>query len=381
MENNRSNRSDKVKNGARARWARFVERIKPKLIEDNFRYYLQMTVIPGVFAIVSLIMCILNIFTDKHTLMIATAVFSACSFVETFVTYFFLKNKIKIAFFWFAVNVFMLFTYFIIFGGTEGFSTIWLLLLPSFLCFFIGLRGGVIGSAIMLLELIFFFWSPFGRSLIVCQDYTVSFLMRFPIIYIVCLILGFLLELLRKLTYTQLKSVEEAYRSVSTVDSLTGIYNRYWLDSYMDNSIRQYDGSFVFMMMVDIDHFKNFNDAYGHLVGDEILKQTAQILLREKGHDTTVARWGGEEFVLFGTASDRTDALDRAEYIRQKIENTEFFGGNTLPNASLHVTISIGVAGGKCVSDVNSASILKIADEAMYESKANGRNTVTYKNF
>lgn len=360
---------------------RFFARIKPRLIDDNFRYYLQMTLVPAITAAVSLIMCVVNVFSDKRILIFVTAAFSVCSFIETIITYFFLKDKIRVAFVWFTLNIMILFNYFIIFGGAEGFSAIWLLLMPSFLCFFIGFKGGLIGSGIMLAELIFFFWTPAGQSLLICKDYTESFLMRFPIIYIVCFALGVLLEILRKLTYSQMHSVEEAYRSVSTIDSLSGIYNRYWLDSYMNNCIRQYDGSFFCLMMIDIDRFKDFNDTYGHLVGDEILKQTAKILLREKGPNATVARWGGEEFIMFGVADNKTDAENKAENLRKTIENSHFDAGETLRGCSLHVTVSIGVACNKCDRGIKYGNILKIADDAMYYSKSRGKNTVTVREF
>jgi diguanylate cyclase (GGDEF)-like protein len=149
----------------------------------------------------------------------------------------------------------------------------------------------------------------------------------------------------------------------------------------MNNCIRQYDGSFFCLMMIDIDRFKDFNDTYGHLVGDEILKQTAKILLREKGPNATVARWGGEEFIMFGVADNKTDAENKAENLRKTIENSHFDAGETLRGCSLHVTVSIGVACNKCDRGIKYGNILKIADDAMYYSKSRGKNTVTVREF
>lgn len=124
--------------------------------------------------------------------------------------------------------------------------------------------------------------------------------------------------------------------------------------------------SFLFF---DIDHFKNVNDQYGHEVGDNVLKEVASVIMKSVREGDTVARWGGEEIVASLLGANESDAREKAESIRRKIEKLTFDS-----ISDLKLTISIGVASN--FSGATYQTLLKNADLALYKAKGTGRNKV-----
>ncbi|MGA9664335.1 MAG: GGDEF domain-containing protein, partial [Pseudomonas alloputida] len=127
------------------------------------------------------------------------------------------------------------------------------------------------------------------------------------------------------------------------------------------------------LMMLDIDHFKSINDAHGHAVGDQVLRQFASTLQDQLHNDELIARLGGEEFVVIlpGLAPDRANFT--AERLRRAIQDLHV----TQADQRLQITVSIGVAG--CDADMPAPSLdelLASADQALYRAKARGRNRV-----
>ena len=158
---------------------------------------------------------------------------------------------------------------------------------------------------------------------------------------------------------------------VSRIDMLTNIYNRRHLDEHLRRAIaaaRRHDRT-VGVLLVDIDHFKDVNDRYGHLSGDQVLKEVAARLQSTMRTEDALGRWGGEEFiaVLSETPSGSVGVI--AERMRQAIAGAPFVldDGSQIP-----VTVSVGH-----VSGTDDAEILvHRADDALYVAKAEGRNRV-----
>lgn len=155
-------------------------------------------------------------------------------------------------------------------------------------------------------------------------------------------------------------------------DSLTGLHNRRFMDECLGNELQRVrrDHGVVSLAMIDIDHFKQFNDSRGHDAGDVVLKAVAGVLLEcIRGYDIA-CRYGGEEMALVLPGCEQADAVLRMEQIRRAIENLEVHhDGVLMPK----VTISAGVAqaiGG------NSETLIRWADEALYQAKRMGRNQV-----
>ncbi len=151
-------------------------------------------------------------------------------------------------------------------------------------------------------------------------------------------------------------------------DPLTGLYNRRALEHALAET--QKTGSAYAIALLDVDHFKRINDHFSHLVGDEVLRQIAEILSSLIRKSEFLARFGGEEFVLLMPDMNSSDAVVLCERLRNAVEAWDWGGHNT----ELRVTISIGIASTDGADDPT--AILAAADALLYQAKANGRNRV-----
>lgn len=168
--------------------------------------------------------------------------------------------------------------------------------------------------------------------------------------------------------------LREALRSQSIKDPLTGMYNRRFLTEIMDREIRRAVRAeqALGILMLDLDHFKRFNDTYGHEAGDTILKETAAFLSRSIRVEDTVCRFGGEEFVVILPTADMNAAHARGERIRSKLrEVTVLHQGQSLGM----ITVSVGVAA-LPQHGTSSKELLEAADAALYRAKREGRDRV-----
>jgi len=128
------------------------------------------------------------------------------------------------------------------------------------------------------------------------------------------------------------------------------------------------------LIMIDLDHFKNFNDKYGHLLGDEVLIQTAEIIRNNCRASDIPSRYGGEEFAIILPETDMEDAITFAERIREKVEKLEIIYQDKI----IHYTLSAGVSSYKNNKPEDAINLLGMADIALYVSKEKGRNRVTF---
>jgi diguanylate cyclase (GGDEF)-like protein len=164
---------------------------------------------------------------------------------------------------------------------------------------------------------------------------------------------------------------QEALEHQASTDQLTGIYNRFKLDEILQQEIDKYYryGRTFCIMILDIDHFKNVNDTYGHQIGDYTLVEIAKTLQNSIRSSDTLVRWGGEEFLLLCLEIDKERALKMAENIRLKIESTKIQHVGTK-------TVSIGVTANHTNDTID--TLTKRADTALYKAKTSGRNRVEF---
>jgi diguanylate cyclase (GGDEF)-like protein/PAS domain S-box-containing protein len=163
-------------------------------------------------------------------------------------------------------------------------------------------------------------------------------------------------------------------RRAAFTDALTGIGNRKHLEGRLSAAVAEFqqNGADAGMLFLDVDHFKKFNDLHGHDVGDKVLQMVAKTLHHGvRGTDTT-GRWGGEEFVviLYGV-TNAEDLLRIAEKLRMLVE----YSSLTVAGHSIAVSVSIG--GTRLLPTDTAESVIRRADELMYESKRSGRNKTT----
>ncbi|MCW8929802.1 MAG: diguanylate cyclase [Gammaproteobacteria bacterium] len=174
-----------------------------------------------------------------------------------------------------------------------------------------------------------------------------------------------------KQLFDQVKMQQEQLFQLAMTDQLTGLYNRHslvqLLPKYFSHSVRH--STPLSLLVLDIDHFKQINDNYGHSKGDDVLSKFGQLITANFRSEDLIARYGGEEFVVIMANSNNDDAVEKAELLRTHIENHLIEG--------LKITISIGVA---CAdSHSNFELMFNQADTALYHAKEGGRNrTITY---
>ncbi len=175
----------------------------------------------------------------------------------------------------------------------------------------------------------------------------------------------------------QIQSLLREFEYDATVDPLTGFYNRRWLNKILGRLIHrcQSEDSHrpLSLIMMDLDHFKRFNDTYGHLAGDRALNAIAASLTSHLRPEDAITRYGGEEFLAILPGSDMKDAQQVAERLRQAVEQTELYSveGEPLPP----LTISLGIA--EMQPDDTPESLIGAADKALYRAKRGGRNRIS----
>jgi diguanylate cyclase (GGDEF)-like protein len=164
-------------------------------------------------------------------------------------------------------------------------------------------------------------------------------------------------------------------KELSSRDELTGLFNRRYFFENLETEVqraRRYRRSFT-VLMLDLDQFKHYNDTHGHLCGDQVLRQVAELLLNNTRRADVVARFGGEEFVIMLPEIDRQAGALVAEKIRVKLSQYPFHGRERQPGGQL--TVTIGLAAYPFDSD-NGLELVDVADRALYVGKRQGGNRV-----
>lgn len=167
---------------------------------------------------------------------------------------------------------------------------------------------------------------------------------------------------------------EKLLEAEATEDTLTGLYNRRYLDKYFHIELARYKRKpiSISVIMIDIDHFKFFNDRYGHEIGDQVLHGLGLILKKCVRGSDFACRYGGEEFILIMPDTDLNAAENRAEKIRKEVKNFSITkGATTIKNLTVSMGIAIFPAHGN-----TQAAIIEAADKALYCAKIEGRDRI-----
>ncbi|SMB83396.1 sensor domain-containing diguanylate cyclase [Deinococcus hopiensis] len=168
--------------------------------------------------------------------------------------------------------------------------------------------------------------------------------------------------------------LRETLRQQSIRDPLTGLFNRRYLDETFERELRRAvrHGQPLSVLMLDVDHFKRFNDTYGHEAGDQVLIELGQLLRKQFRTEDVVCRYGGEEFAVVLPGADLTAAHERAEGLRQAVSRLSVeHGGETVGAISLSIGVSAYPVHGE-----DTGHLLGLADQALYRAKQMGRDRV-----
>lgn len=178
-----------------------------------------------------------------------------------------------------------------------------------------------------------------------------------------------------QITLTELADKNKLLEQQSTRDALTGVRNRAFFDQKLSAEIKRSrrERSTLGLLMIDIDHFKAFNDNHGHLVGDLVIKEVANCLQQELKRSTDhLCRYGGEEFAIILPNTDTDGAMVLAEQIRLSLENQRI----QYEELELSISVSIGCYAAIAEISSTSADYIQAADIALYQAKNEGRNRV-----
>jgi diguanylate cyclase (GGDEF)-like protein len=188
-------------------------------------------------------------------------------------------------------------------------------------------------------------------------------------------------EVLKKM---EAQKTEKKARTESLIDPLTGLHNRRAIKEELPSliSLMQREREDSSMLMLDIDHFKKINDTFGHLAGDQVLQQIAEIIKKNSRMMDHVFRYGGEEFIIFLPSANSEQSMKVAEKIRKKVEENVFEVKANGGEERIEVTISIGCTNTSKIGALNNIDeiiekLIMGADTALYQSKKYGRNKST----
>ncbi len=177
------------------------------------------------------------------------------------------------------------------------------------------------------------------------------------------------------LNITERKHMQQKLRDFSYQDPLTLVSNRRYFFERLNEQLDLYrqEKFPLTVMILDVDHFKQINDTYGHFAGDQILKQVVSVIRKIVRREDILARFGGDEFIMSLEGLPLSNVMEMAECIREGIQETHFI----VAENSFLVTISIGIAE-VTIFDTETESIVSRADKALYVAKEQGRNKVMY---
>lgn len=317
----------------------------------------------AIMALVSGIMTIINVFTSYRMLMISTLVFALLCVINV-ILIFTGELGTKIASILFRIEILLLLTFFVINGDPEGFSALWAAMIPAFSMLVYRRKGGTVLSTIMFAILVFFYWTPVGRGLLLF-DYTSSFMLRFPIFYLAMLGMAFAVATIITIT-------NENSDYLHSHDPLTGALNRRGFEEMVKEAIEENESGRIGFAIFDLDFFKSVNDTYGHFTGDIVLKESAKTIEELSGFP--ICRWGGEEFAFVDPEGEITEK--KAAEICRKFAQHKI----VIEDIYIPLTVSIGAVVMDCKEDLTPDDMCREADKGLYEAKDTGRNKAVFIN-
>ncbi|PHQ24632.1 GGDEF domain-containing protein [Marinobacter guineae] len=264
----------------------------------------------------------------------------------------------------------MLFTYLAVHAVEDGSAIIWLFAYPPIIFYISESRVGVAACSGGFAAVIFLF-SPLGDMLFE-PPYNASFRLTMIAVLGFEMVTCYILDQSRRRSKLGLLKLAAEFEYAAKHDALTGLANRREALEQLDAEYQRYlrNARPFSVMLMDIDLFKSVNDNYGHHVGDELIILVAQTLREQCRKVDTLARWGGEEYLVLLPETSPDQALQTANRIRQAIAEASVSTGQGVARA----TISVGVATTRGSESID--RLLQRSDEALYQAKTEGRNRV-----
>lgn len=272
--------------------------------------------------------------------------------------------KVDVAAWAVALIIVSLIMMFVISAGGRAHTLFWATLIPPLTFFLVGRNWGSILSGIAFCICAYLTYKQ--QQLVITIG--IGSLFNVVEVSIAHILIFRFYEKTRFSAYKHLATRNIEIQHLAETDKLTGLYNRQKFDHELSLLLAKSEMSKTSnsLLICDIDHFKNINDTYGHLVGDNILSALANVLKSKMPNSSLIARWGGEEFTIILPETDLTSAAEQANELKKYISKQTFEGSS--------FTISVGLT--KAHPGDTVKSILERADTALFKAKNNGRNSI-----
>jgi diguanylate cyclase (GGDEF)-like protein len=257
-------------------------------------------------------------------------------------------------------------------GGNQQTGPLWMFVLPALSFYILGLFRGAVFLGILLCLIFYILFVPDNGLLM--TEYSSSFLGRFVAALCSLSIMAFVYEYSREDGRRELLALSRKLDRLSRKDELTGLANRRDMFERLRHELQRLErsGSIFSVLLADIDNFKKVNDTYGHECGDCCLKEIARIFCDNTQKRDSVARWGGEEFLVFLPETTGEQAAKTAERLRCAVLAHPF----SYEENTISLTTSVGVA--EYIPGQSLNQLINVADKRLYHAKNNGRNRVEY---
>jgi diguanylate cyclase (GGDEF)-like protein len=279
-------------------------------------------------------------------------------------------NNISMAAIFYALVMLVLVVYLFATGGVNGSGPLWTYPIIVLLIPLLGyLKGFIFSIVLIFMVAIVLMASSEFSFLYVYED---AYKLRYLGSLAALSLFSCAIEYSRGKAFSYMLFLSNELEFVSRTDPLTSLMNRRGIEDIFAKEVNRYarKGTEFSILMVDVDDFKQINDQFGHAMGDAILQELAGIMLKNLRNMDTVARWGGEEFLILLPETESDQAQVAAEKLRQCIEQA-----SPLCDGLNHkTTVSIGVAMYKLGLEI--LSLADIADKALYKAKKRGKNQV-----
>jgi diguanylate cyclase (GGDEF)-like protein len=264
----------------------------------------------------------------------------------------------------------ILLLYLIASGGESNTGPLWFYIFPSIVFYIVGLRNGIILTFLSIIFILIIFLFP--QLPFVTTTYNFDFKLRFIGSFLFVAVFAYIIDFSRREARDDLVNMARLYKHAAGTDELTQLANRRAMRENLEKEFYRYQrhGSHFSLILMDIDHFKKVNDSYGHDAGDIVLKEFAKQISGLSRKVDTVARWGGEEFLILLPDTSLVQALALAERIRIKIQENAFI----YRYERISITTSAGVCSISQSKDLE--TMLKQADINLYDAKQKGRNRI-----
>jgi len=270
-----------------------------------------------------------------------------------------------------AIMLMILSLYLVISGGAANTGPLWIYPVSAIILFIQGAHNGLKTLSVLLILVGVLFFIPL--DFIAMPAYEITFKTRFFSTLIATLLVIWTMEFSRNRAFLILEDLRYEMEMVSRTDYLTGIFNRRAMIEKLNAEISRFNrtGETFSILIIDIDHFKQINDMYGHTTGDFVIRTLCQLMQDQLREHDIVSRWGGEEFLILLPNTVTEQGHYVGELLRKNIESRELSVGE---DTKLHLTVSIGVSSAEYASDA--LVLVDQADERLYRAKRGGRNQV-----